>query len=94
MLSTEALKHILSNHDAPCRQRNLPEQGLPLILRQEVLREVHRRLGRAAVTAEAYRELAGPEWGPKVGAWVCAAHFLEHHLREGPAHLLLLDLQV
>ncbi len=65
-----------------------------LKLPQEVVREVVRRLGRAAEQAAAYKDLTGPEWGPKVGAWLCAAHFLEHHLREGPTPLLLLDLQV
>lgn len=55
---------------------------------------MHRRLGRQAEQVAAYKDIAGPEWGPKVAALVCCAHFLEHHLREGPAPLLLLDLQV
>ena len=52
-----------------------------------------RRLGRQAEQAAAYKDIAGPEWGPRLGALVCCAHFLEHHLREGPPPLLLLDLQ-
>jgi hypothetical protein len=61
---------------------------------QEVVKEVLRRLGRAAEQASAYKDIAGPEWGPRLAALVCCAHFLNHHLREGPAPLLLLDLQV
>ena len=55
---------------------------------------MNRRLGRAAEQAAHYKDIAGPEWGPRVAALVCCARFLEHHLREGPPQLLLLDLQV
>ena len=60
---------------------------------QEVARGVHGRLGRLAQQAAEYKEVAGPVWAPRVAAWVCAAHHLEHALREGPGPLLLLDLQ-
>jgi hypothetical protein len=55
---------------------------------------VLRRLGRTAEQAAAYKDISGPEWGPRLAALVCCARYLEHHLREGPEPLLLLDLQV
>ena len=55
---------------------------------------VHRRLARLAKTAEDFRDVVGPVWAPKLGAYVCAAHFLEHHLRESPAGLVVDASQV
>jgi hypothetical protein len=55
---------------------------------------LHTRLQRLAKTAEDFRDLTGSTWAPKLGAYVCAAHFLEHHLRESPLALLLLTEQV
>lgn len=57
------------------------------------MKGVHGRLGRLAQQAAEYKELGGRVWAPRVAAWVCAAHHLEHALREGPGPLLLLDLQ-
>ena len=54
-----------------------------------MLSGVHRRLTRLAKTAEDFRDVVGAVWAPKVGAYVCAAHFLEHHLRETAAGLVL-----
>lgn len=59
-----------------------------------MLAVLHTRLQRLAKTAEDFRDLTGATWAPKVGAYVCAAHFLEHHLRESPLALLLLAEQV
>ncbi len=56
---------------------------------QTVLAGVHRRLTRLAKTAEDFRDVVGAVWAPKLGAYVCAAHFLEHHLRETAAGLVL-----
>ena len=50
---------------------------------------MHRRLTRLAKTAEDFRDVVGAVWAPKLGAYVCAAHFLEHHLRETAAGLVL-----
>ena len=54
-----------------------------------MLAGVHRRLARLAKTAEDFRDVVGAVWAPKLGAYVCAAHFLEHHLRESPAGLVV-----
>ena len=34
-----------------------------------------------AQTAEGYRAMLSEEWLPRVGAAICAAHYLEHQLR-------------
>lgn len=55
---------------------------------------LHTRLQRLAKTAEDFRDMTTATWAPKLAAYVCAAHFLEHHLRESPLPLLLLAEQV
>ena len=61
---------------------------------QAMLAGVHRRLARLAKTAEDFRDVVGAVWAPKLGAYVCAAHFLEHHLRETSAGLVVEAAQV
>ncbi len=61
---------------------------------QAMLAGVHRRLARLAKTAEDFRDLVSAVWAPKLGAYVGAAHFLEHHLRESPAGLVVDAAQV
>ena len=60
---------------------------------QEVLRALRARLTREARGAEEWRDLAGPRWAPALGAYVCAAHWLEHCLREAAGSLVLLDTE-
>lgn len=59
---------------------------------QAVLRSLLTRLTRLARTAEEFQDLASPTWGPRLGAYLCAAHFIQHRLREAEGPLLLLDL--
>jgi hypothetical protein len=60
---------------------------------QEVLRALRARLTREARGAEEWRDLAGARWAPALGAYVCAAHWLEHCLREAAGPLVLLDAE-
>lgn len=56
-----------------------------------MLRALRGRLSREARVAEEWRALASPRWAPALGAYVCAAHWLEHCLREANGPLVLLD---
>lgn len=60
---------------------------------QEVLRKLHSRLKRLAKTAEDFRQLASPDWAPRIGAYINAAHWMAHSLQEAAGPLLLLDLE-
>lgn len=60
---------------------------------QEVLRKLLQRLTRLAKTAEDFRALTSPGWAPRIGAYMCAAHWLSHSLQEAAGPLLLLDLE-
>lgn len=60
---------------------------------QEVLRKLLQRLTRLAKTAEDFRALTSPGWAPRIGAYMCAAHWLAHSLQEAAGPLLLLDLE-
>ncbi|KAK9817674.1 hypothetical protein WJX72_000495 [[Myrmecia] bisecta] len=60
---------------------------------QGVLKAFRTRLGRLASTAEDFRNIASPTWGPLVAAYICAAHHLEYSLRESSTALLLLDVE-
>ena len=68
-----------------------PEKRSLLAWGQEVLRALRGRLSREARVAEEWRALASPRWAPALGAYVCAAHWLEHTLREANGPLVLLD---
>jgi hypothetical protein len=70
-------------------------EGQPDLARrtQEVLRKLRARLARLARTAEDFRDLAGPAWAAKTGAYVSAAHWAQHCLQEPAGPLLLLDLE-
>ena len=59
---------------------------------QAVLRSFRAKIGRLTKTAEEFRSLASEGWSPRVSAYACAAHHLEHSLREASGPLLLLDL--
>lgn len=67
--------------------------GLVMWPLQEVLRKLRQRLGRLAKTAEDFREMASEHWAPRIGAYICAAHWLAHSLQEAAGSLLLLDLE-
>lgn len=60
---------------------------------QEVLRRLLQRLTRLAKTAEDFRALTSTGWAPRIGAYMCAAHWLAHSLQEAAGPLLLLDLE-
>mmetsp|Transcript_2464 Transcript_2464/g.6228 ORF Transcript_2464/g.6228 Transcript_2464/m.6228 type:complete len:730 (-) Transcript_2464:212-2401(-) len=45
-------------------------------------------LSRLGQRAENYKDLSSETWAPKVGGACCAAHYLEHHVRELSAALL------
>lgn len=52
-------------------------QAVPLA----VLRTLRSRLASLLATAEQFRDPLGPAWLPRVGAAICAAHYVEHSLR-------------
>ena len=60
---------------------------------QEVLRKLRAKLTRLARTAEDFRSMASPDWAPRVGAYINAAHWMTHSLQEAAGPLLLLDLE-
>ena len=60
---------------------------------QEVLRKLRAKLTRLARTAEDFRSMASPDWAPRVGAYINAAHWMSHSLQEAAGPLLLLDLE-
>ncbi len=60
---------------------------------QEVLRKLRSRLTRLAKTAEDFRQMASPDWAPRIGAYINAAHWMAHSLQEAAGPLLLLDLE-
>lgn len=70
---------------------DVPLCGAP---RQVCIAALHTRLQRLAKAADDYRDLTGVTWAPRVGAYLCAAHFLEHHLQDSPVALLLMTEQV
>ena len=55
-----------------------------------MLRTFRNRLGRLAKTAEDLRNMASPEWIPKVSAYINTCHYLEHHLRQSHLPRLLM----
>lgn len=57
------------------------------------LKAFRQRLSSLLGQAEQFRGLLGETWLPRVGAAVCAAHYLEHQLREPQGVLLLAELQ-
>eukprot|EP00884_Botryococcus_braunii_P018181 jgi/Botrbrau1/5046/Bobra.37_1s0012.1 len=61
---------------------------------EAVLKSLLARLTRLARTAEEFQDLASEVWGPRLAAYICAAHFIEHRVREAEGPLLLLDLDV
>lgn len=54
------------------------------------MRSFRNRLGRLAKTAEDLRNMASPQWIPKVSAYINTCHYLEHHLRQSHLPLLLM----
>ena len=60
---------------------------------QEVLRKLRAKLTRLARTAEDFRSMASPDWAPRIGAYINAAHWMSHSLQEAAGPLLLLDLE-
>lgn len=70
-------------------QREDYMQAVPLA----VLRTLRARLTSLLATAEQFRDPLGPAWLPRVGAAICAAHYVEHSLREPQGPLLLLQLE-
>eukprot|EP00887_Chlorella_sp_A99_P002654 scaffold6.g2654.t1 len=58
-----------------------------------VLHAFREKLSSTLQTGEQFRDMLGEVWLPKVSAAVCAAHYLEHHLREPQGVLLLAELQ-
>lgn len=57
---------------------------------QNMMRTFRNRLGRLAKTAEDLRNMASPQWIPKVSAYINTCHYLEHHLRQSHLPLLLM----
>ena len=58
-----------------------------------MLRKLRAKLTRLARTAEDFRSMASPDWAPRVGAYINAAHWMSHSLQEAAGPLLLLDLE-
>ena len=58
---------------------------------QEVLRKLRAKLMRLARTAEDFRNMASPDWAPRIGAYINAAHWMSHSLQEAAGPLLLLE---
>ena len=63
---------------------------LPWLRLQNMLRTFRNRLGRVAKTAEDLRNMASPEWIPKVSSYINTSHYLEHHLRQSHLPVLLM----
>lgn len=59
---------------------------------QPVLANFRGRLERLLKTAQDFRDLASESWAPRVAAYACAAHHVQHSLREATGALLLLDV--
>ncbi|KAK9798572.1 hypothetical protein WJX73_010536 [Symbiochloris irregularis] len=57
-----------------------------------ILAEFRGRLERLLKTAQDFRALASESWAPRVAGYACAAHHMQHSLREATGALLLLDL--
>ena len=55
-----------------------------------MLRTFRNKLGRLAKTAEDLRNMASPEWIPKLSAYINTCHYLEHHLRQSHLPRLLM----
>jgi hypothetical protein len=55
---------------------------------QAVLKAFRARLAALLATADHFNDLLGEAWLPRVGAAACAAHFVEHALREPQGGLL------
>ncbi|KAL4457702.1 hypothetical protein ABPG75_012567 [Micractinium tetrahymenae] len=58
-----------------------------------ILKAFRERLSGLLQQAEQFRGVLGDVWLPRVGAAICAAHHLEHQLREPQGVLLLAELQ-
>lgn len=85
----------LAPHKAPT---NLPHRTLHPPPAQQAgplatLKAFRQRLSSLLAQAEQFRGLLGDTWLPRVGAAICAAHYLEHQLREPQGVLLLAELQ-
>ena len=61
-----------------------------LVWLQNMLRTFRNKLGRLAKTAEDLRNMASPEWTPKLSAYINTCHYLEHHLRQSHLPRLLM----
>lgn len=61
-----------------------------LVWLQNMLRSFRNKLGRLAKMAEDLRNMASPEWIPKVSAYINTCHYLEHHLRQSHLPRLLM----
>lgn len=73
----------------PCAASSTALQAVPLAS----LKAFRQRLSNLLAQAEQFRGLLGDTWLPRVGAAICAAHYLEHQLREPQGVLLLAELQ-
>lgn len=90
-----ATRTVCASHKAPT---NLPHRTLhpPPALQAAplaTLKAFRQRLSSLLAQAEQFRGLLGDTWLPRVGAAICAAHYLEHQLREPQGVLLLAELQ-
>lgn len=59
----------------------------------ESLKDFRARLASLLEKAEHFRDVLGDVWLPKVGAALCAAHYLEYKLQDPTGFLLQLELQ-
>lgn len=64
-------------------------QAVPLA----ALKAFRERVSGLLQQAEQFKGLLGDTWLPRVGAAVCAAHYVEHQLQEPQGVLLLAELQ-
>lgn len=58
-----------------------------------MLKYYRNRLEKEIEKAEHFRDLLGPTWMPKVGAVLCAAHYVEESLRDPQGVSLTLEVQ-
>ncbi|GAB4820726.1 hypothetical protein N2152v2_007772 [Parachlorella kessleri] len=78
-----------ANRRAFLQVYTLQAQAVPL----GVLRSFRERLGRQLAVAEGYRDMLSETWLPRVASAICAAHYVEHQLRDPQGVALLLELQ-
>jgi len=72
-----------------CAYRLAYFRSVPL----ELLKDFRGRLASLLEKAEHFRDLLGDGWLPRVGAALCAAHYLEYKLQDPMGILLQLELQ-